>query len=78
MPPDQSDFDPVLFIKDGPSKPLLDPKQYPYMCNDRGVGSQSETPVGEIITLAPEAPALERGATYRDIAHWQRTVTPKD
>jgi hypothetical protein len=78
MPPDQSDFDPVLFIKDGRSKPLRDPKQYPYMCNDRGVGSQSETPVGEIITLAPEAPALERGVTYRDIAHWQRTVTPKD
>jgi hypothetical protein len=34
--------------------------------------------VGELITLAQEAPELERGATYRDIAHWPRKITPKD
>ena len=71
MPPDQPDFDPVLFIADGPSRALLDPVKYPYMCNRDGVGHQSEVVIGDLITLAPEAPALERGTTYRDIAHWR-------
>lgn len=67
--------DPVLFIADGASAPLLDTGKFPYMVNDNGRGRQSEAACGRLVELAPDAPELERGATYRDIAHWRRQVT---
>ncbi|NUU01011.1 hypothetical protein [Herbaspirillum robiniae] len=78
MTQDLSNFDTVLFIADGASAPLLDTKKFPYMFNDNGRGRQTEDICGRLIELAPDAPELERGATYRDIAHWPRQITPKD
>lgn len=48
------------------------------MCNDRGVGSQSEIFVGEIIILVLEVLVFECGVIYCDIVYWQCIVMFKD
>lgn len=70
-----TDFDPVLFIKDG--TPLDLNPALPYVYN--AGGGQTEhlaQPKGELIRVATEDPRLRRGHTYTHITWTERVIDP--
>ncbi|MCA1323346.1 hypothetical protein [Herbaspirillum sp. alder98] len=83
MQQDDSLFNPVLFIEDGPSKPMLDPLQQPYLLNHAErrapleqleqitlVNGQGHT----LVEMASDNPHLIAGQTYKNIKQWPRHI----
>lgn len=69
-------FDAPIFIEDGPYIDLQ-PREYPYLYNDRGHGRQLRQPLGTEISIARDNPDLDRGVKYKGISHQPKTI-PND
>jgi hypothetical protein len=83
MQQDDSLFNPVLFIEDGPFKAMLDPLQKPFLLNH----AQRRAPLEQLeqielpalngltaVTMAGDNPDLTLGTTYRNIKQWPRHI----
>src|SRR6185295_45567 len=66
------EFDPVLFIIDGPVAEV--PKTTRYLCNQGGYSVYSPTPIGRPIPVTPENPALSRGIPYRGVTFTEKKM----
>lgn len=64
---DNWNFDPVLFIEDGPQT-TIDPKATPYLYNNNGVVAPVATPQGTKIVPKPDDPSIYKGTLYRGIS----------